>query len=295
MDNAISITANEVRTHVICEGHGRPIVMLHGWAATSECWKLNIEALRSNYQVIAPDLPGHGNTEGGMRRYDLDFYVGWLRDLLDQLGVEQTVLIGNSLGGAIILAFALAYPDRVTHLVLVDVLGASGKIPFSTARLVALRLPYLIGVVLNWRFTTSILNYVRGMVFVDPLEQQEIIVDMARANAKQGFWYIWSGLRVLVGDFLLRSKGRDFAKRLSTITVPTLIVWGRHDGLIPVSHAYAAAENMPAAQLEIFEDSAHLPFLEEPEGFNKMLKEFLRPSKKKTNSPQRRRGRKGKQ
>jgi pimeloyl-ACP methyl ester carboxylesterase len=275
VENLTEIIANGIQTSVYSGGSGPPLVMLHGWAATNECWRLNIDELKRDYQVIAPDLPGHGRSEGGWRRYSLDFYVEWLHDLLDQCGAKKVILIGNSLGGAISIAFALKYPERVSHLVPVDALGFSGMVPFSTARLIALRLPYMIGIALNWRLTTSLMNYLKGMAFVNPWAMEEIVTEMARLNGKQGFWYIWSGLRLILVDFLLPRRRREFVQRLANISTPTMIVWGRHDGLLPVRDAFAGIKHMPASRLCIFEHSAHLPFLEEAENFNMILRAFL--------------------
>lgn len=273
METTQTITAHNIRTHVFDEGQGPPIIMLHGWAATADCWRFTFDELKSEYRVIAPDLPGHGRSEGGWRPYGTRFYVQWLAELMDVLGIQEAVLLGNSLGGAISLAFVLEYPERVTRLVPIDALGISGTFPFETARQIVRRLPYAAGIVLRW--PTALLRYLRGMVFVDPAANEEVILTMARLNDRQGIWYLWSGLRTLLGDFLPPGRRRSFAQRLGTVTVPTMIVWGRHDGLLPVRHAFAGCQNMPEARVCIFERSAHLPMMEEAEGFNIVLRAFL--------------------
>lgn len=269
------ITANGIETHVDFAGRGTPIVMLHGWAATSECWQPTFDALKQDHLVVAPDLPGHGRSAGGWRPYGLKFYVRWLCDLFDAMGIEQAILIGNSLGGAISLAFAMENPDRVLSLIPVDSLGVSDKVPYRTAQYVAKRLPYLIGVLLNWKHPSPLLNYLNGMVFVDPWSLKDPIIEMARLNAKHGIWYIWSGLSVLLYDFLTPGKRRVFTQRLAAISAPTMIVWGRHDGLLPVRDAFAGSEFMPSARVCIFENSAHLPFMEEANTFNEVVRAFL--------------------
>lgn len=269
------ITANGTPTYVICEGSGTPVVLLHGWAATTECWQFTLDNLKIDHQVIVPDLPGHGRSGDGPHPYSLRFYSQWLNDVLDALGIEQAILIGNSLGGAISLAYALEHPDRILSLIPVDSLGVSDRVPFRTMQYIGKRLPYLLGIVLGWRHPKPLLNYLNGMVFIDPWGLKEPIIEMARLNAAHGIWYIWSGLRVLLADFLTPGKRHTFTQRLSSITAPTMIMWGRHDGLLPVYDAFTGNRFMPKSRVCIFENSAHLPFMEEPDDFNHIVRAFL--------------------
>lgn len=275
MDTSKIITVNGVKTWISDQGEGTPVVMLHGWAATAACWHLTADDFCADHRVIVPDLPGHGRSEGGAHRYGLRFYVNWLRDLLDTLGIDRAILLGNSLGGAITLAFTLEHPDRVLSLIPIDALGISGMLPYRTVQYVAKRLPYLIGIVLNFRMPSPLLSYLNGMVFLDPYAQQDCIIEMASLNAKHGIWYLWSGLSVLLGDFLFPRHRRRFTERLAAITTPTLIIWGRHDHLLPVRDAFAGTRHIPHARVLIFENSAHLPFMEEADDFNAILRAFL--------------------
>ncbi len=276
MDASITVTANNTPTFVYCEGDGPSVLLLHGWAATSECWRPTFDELKRDHRVVAPDLPGHGRTGGGFRPYGLAYYRRWLEDLLDRLGVEQALLLGNSLGGAISAAYTLASPERVKRLVLVDALGVSGKFPWGTAGRFIRRAHHLMAASALRRPDPYLMRYLQGMVFADPRgAPSEWIGEAVRLNSRRGIWPGWSGLQAVLSDFLLPGKRRAFLKRLGEINSPTLIAWGRYDGLIPVADAFAALDAMPCARLVIFEQSCHLPFLEEPEAFNEVLRAFL--------------------
>src|SRR5574341_283367 len=276
MDASITLSANKTPTFAYCEGNGPPAVLLHGWAATAECWRPTFDELATDHRVIAPDLPGHGRTGGGLRLYNMKYYLRWLEDLLDALNVQRALLLGNSLGGAISLTYAMAHPEWVERLVLVDALGISGKFPWSTAGRFVRRSPYLMAASALRRPDPYLLRYLDKMVFYNPWgEANEGINEMLKLNVQRGIWPGWSGLQAVVGDFLLPSQRQAFVKRLAEINIPTLIAWGRHDGLIPVGDAFAGLEAMPCARVVIFEKSAHLPMMEEPEAFNTVLRAFL--------------------
>jgi pimeloyl-ACP methyl ester carboxylesterase len=276
MESSMHISARGLDTFTYREGSGPPLVMLHGMAATSDCWTYVFDVLKARYTAIAPDLPGHGRSAGRARPYGLDFYVEWLDGLLGVLGVQKSILMGNSMGGAISLAYALAYPDRVERLVLVDALGIGTAFSFAVAGVMTLRLPYFLIGWLTQKADPYLLRYFNSWAFFNPWgSSKQVIARMASVNRQKGLWSIWAGTRLLLTDFLLPGRRASFARQLSAINRPTLIAWGRHDGLLPVSNAFAGVKQIPHAHLRIFENSAHAPMMEEPEAFNAAVQEFL--------------------
>ncbi|MBN1312150.1 MAG: alpha/beta hydrolase [Anaerolineae bacterium] len=276
METSITVPVDGLDTFVFREGSGPPLVMLHGMAATSDCWLYAFEALKSHYTTIAPDLPGHGRSGGRVHPYGLDFYLEWLDGLLKALGTDDLILMGNSMGGAISLAYAMAHPERVQRLILVDALGLGTKLSFSVAGTMTFRLPYFFAGMLTQQTDPYLLRYFQSWSFLNPWgSPKDVIARMAELNRQKGLWAFAAGTRLLLVDFLLPGKRRAFVRRLSEITGPTLITWGRHDGLLPVANAYDGAKRIPNARLCIFENSAHAPMLEEPEAFNAAVQEFL--------------------
>lgn len=285
MEATFSATINGLETFAFREGKGPPLIMLHGMAATSDCWTYAFDALKADHTVVAPDLPGHGRSEGHTHPYGLSFYLRWLDGLLDALALKKVTLMGNSMGGAISLAYAMTHPARVERLILVDALGLSGRIPWSTAWRMISHLPYFAAAMLTRRADPYLFRYFQPWAFVNPWgPPREIITRMAALNRRRGFWSFGAGARLLLTDFLPSDRRLNFVQRLGGVAVPTLIAWGRHDGLLPVANAFAGAERLPDARLRIFESSAHAPMLEEPEAFNATVREFLsdsQPVKKK--------------
>ena len=276
MQRSRLIDAAGIETFAYCEGTGPPIVMLHGWASTADMWQPVLNELGADYQVIAPDLPGHGRTAGGRQPFGIAFFRRWLAGLFDALKLPQATLIGNSMGGAISLAYTQAHQERVTRLVLVDALGLSEAIPWSTVPRIMRRMPHLVAAAITRQADPHLLRWVDSLIVADPWGQpRETILETIRLNSRQGIWPLWSGLRLLLADFLLPSQRRDFTRRLADIRVPTLIVWGRHDGLLPVAHAFAGAQTIPSSQVVVLERSSHEPMLEEPAEFVRAVRAFL--------------------
>jgi pimeloyl-ACP methyl ester carboxylesterase len=246
-------------------------------AATSDCWVYAFDILKESYTVVAPDLPGHGRSPGHAYPYSLGFYQRWLVELLDHLQMYKVTLVGSSMGGAISLTFALAYPERVERIVLVDTVGLDGKLPLSAAGWLLMRLPHFIMSTLTHLPEPYLFRYLQHWVVVDPWGiPREPLLRLDILNRSRGFWSVGAGARLLLVDFLLPHKRKNFIHRLKQVSIPTLILWGRYDGLLPVGNAFSGLSHIPGSRLQIFENSAHLPMLEEPELFNTAVNNFLR-------------------
>ncbi len=162
------LTVNDIDTAFIDEGTGEPVVLLHGMAATSDIWRYTVEALKGRYRVVAPDLPGHGRSEGRARPYGLRFYARWLDGLLDALKLGRVTLFGSSMGGAISLDYAARHPQRVRRLVMVDALGLGPDLPVGGMGHVIANLPNFAALAVTGRPDPYLFRYLRGVVMVDP-------------------------------------------------------------------------------------------------------------------------------
>lgn len=277
------ISADGLSTYIVEQGDGQPVVMLHGMASTSDCWVYVFKGLGGNYRLIAPDMPGHGRSAGGNHPYSLDFYATWLEGLLDSLNIKRAVLIGNSMGGGVTLAFALAHPERVKQLVLVDALGLGDSIPWKAAWHTLTHAPHALAAQVTGKIDPYLLRFFEGWICVDPWgAAHDPMVEIMRVNLRKGFWSFAAGMRLLIADFLRPKQWRDFAGRAVRITIPTLVAWGRYDELLPLAHGVTGAERIPSARLILFDQSGHTPMMEEPEKFNAAVREFLNEGKPKT-------------
>jgi pimeloyl-ACP methyl ester carboxylesterase len=282
MHSEILHNIHGIDTFLYIEGKGEPLIWLHGMAATSDLWMYVLDDFKSDRQVIAPDLPGHGRSIGKPAKFNLDFYTEWLVNLLDTLNLKQATLVGSSMGAAVSIAFAMKYPDRTKRLVLSDALGLGGKIPWSALRYCILNFPYLLGIALTRRVDPYLLGWLRPWIFIDPWGQQSrvVIQKMADVNIPRGTEVIRPTLSLLLADFLYPSQRSSFYERLAQVKIPTMIIWGQHDGLIPVSHASLGAMQMPNADVRIFNESSHSPMVEQPQLFTRTIQEFLGKSPK---------------
>ena len=276
METTLTAAAGGLSTFTLVEGDGPPLVMLHVMAATADCWMYTRDSLKRRFRVVTPDLPGHGRSTGGSRRYGLSFYTAWLDDFLDALALPAVALVGHSMGGAISLAYALAHPDRVQALVLIDALGVGRNLPRGVLRRVIGGWPHLLMAGLTRRDDPYLFRFFQPWVYLDPWgPPRRGIERMAALNRPHLLRTVWAGLRLLLADFVLSRRRVALVERQPEIAVPTLIVWGLHDGLLPVAHAYEGLARIPNAQLVLIERSAHEPMLEQPEDFNAALFDFL--------------------
>jgi pimeloyl-ACP methyl ester carboxylesterase len=278
MQESTVLTVNGIETFLFVEGEGAPVVLVHGMTASAESWRYTFDALKTDYRVYAPDLPGHGRSAGGRYPYCLDFYTRWLDALLDALDLEKIALFGHSMGGAVCLDYTMAHPARVERLMLSNALGMSKRLPMKTSLYSMIRSPHLLLATITGRDDPHLFRYIRGRMLNDPWGVARPALEgmlSAGRTYPRPLWGAWPGFRLILVDFLPPKKRHRFVERQASITVPTLIAWGPDDGLLPVAHAYEGRDRIPNAELCIFERSNHAPMMEEPEAFNAAMRSFL--------------------
>jgi len=234
-----------------------PIVLLHGTSDSLHTWDGWTEVLRKDRRVVRFDLPGFGLT--GPNRagdYSIDAYVRFVVSVLDQLGIGQCVLGGNSLGGQIAWQTALAVPARVKQLILVDAGGYPAPpqavpLAFRLAR-IGLFGSALEHVLPRGLVQSSVINVYGDSARVTP-QLVDRYYDMA----------LRTGNRRALAQILAVTPV-DGSARIRELVLPTLVMWGARDRLIPVQSGQRFARDIAGARLIVFDDLGHLPHQEDP-------------------------------
>ncbi|WP_281784505.1 alpha/beta fold hydrolase [Sinimarinibacterium flocculans] len=250
-----------MRVHLRDEGPRKgttPIVLLHGTSASLHTWDGWTEGLRDERRVIRFDLPGFGltgPTPDGV--YRVGRYVETVVALLDRLGVRRAILAGNSFGGQVAWQTALAHPQRVAALVLVDAAGypmAPQEIPigFRVAR--SKWLAPLMRVTLPRGFIDSSVRNVYG----DPAKVTPELVDRYYELTLR------AGNREALRERFVQAQAGPGAERIRELTQPTLILWGGRDRLIPPADGERFARDIAGSELVVFDDLGHVPHEEDP-------------------------------
>jgi pimeloyl-ACP methyl ester carboxylesterase len=257
-------------------GSGPVVVLIHGMAGSSVTWEPILDRLAEHCTVIAPDLLGHGESDKPRGDYSLGAHASSIRDLLTALGHDRATIVGQSFGGGVAMQFAYQYPERCERLVLV----ASGGLGQEVALLLrALTLPgaeHLLPIACNGRVRDAG-NAVTGWLDRIGLRPVPVVAEMWRSFAslsdgetREAFAHT---LRAVVDLHGQRVNASD--RLYLAAAVPTLIVWGDRDPIIPMAHGIAAHEAIPGSRLEIFEGAGHYPHCEQPERFADLLVEFV--------------------
>ena len=256
-------------------GEGPLLLLIHGMAGTARNWDPVIEPLALRNHVVAPDFPGHGDSEPGGGDYSLGSLASGLRDLIVSLGRDRATLVGHSLGGGVALQFAYQFPGMVERLVLVS---SGGLGPEVGAVLRAAALP---GADLFIRATarpgsiagswiTGALGKVGLRPNADLAEVGRAYAALADSDRRKAFL---STLHAVVGTEGQRVAAMD--RLYLAESLPMLIIWGERDPIIPVAHGRAAHAQLPGSRLEVFPDAGHIPQLESPGRFAASLQRFL--------------------
>jgi pimeloyl-ACP methyl ester carboxylesterase len=257
-------------------GAGPLVVLIHGIAGSSMTWRAVMPALAKHHTVIAPDLLGHGESAKPRGDYSLGAYASGIRDLLAVLDLGAATVIGHSLGGGIAMQFAYQFPERVQRLVLV----ASGGLGKEVSPLIkAVTLPgaeYVVPLLLHrkirelgerpgaWahrvglRPTDTMSEIWRSYTTLTERRGQQAFIHTVRSVIDV------AGQRVSAHDRLYLAEA-----------LPTMIIWGDRDRIIPVDHAYLTAEAIPNARLEILEGAGHFLPWRNANRFLPLLEDFL--------------------
>ena len=253
------VDVNGMNVYYAKAGDGPPLVLLHGLGASHLTCQENIEALATHFTVYAMDIPGHGDSvkEG----------VSFIFGFLDAMGLSSAALVGNLMGGLIALKSALAEPERITHLVLIDTAGFGKKIaPF----LRLMSLPF-VGELAERQATRSTANMLRQIFAGKNIATEALIAELVRIRSLPGARSVVpKTLRESVDVFGMKRKHRLLG-RLPDLPMPLMVVWGGRDRFFPVAHAYAAADMVPSTRLLVLPEAGHWPHMQEPDVFNAEL------------------------
>ncbi len=257
-------------------GAGPPLVLLHGIGDSSVTWEPVLTDLARNHLVIAPDLLGHGDSDKPRADYSVAGFANGVRDLLGVLGVNRVTLVGHSLGGGVAMQFAYQFPERTERLVLVGSGGAGPEVnpalrlltlPGAQAALSLLRMPTA-----RWQMRAVVaglrlLDTALGQDAPDLLRAVDALPDAtSRAAFIRSLRAVvdWRGQVITMLDRCYLAAG-----------MPTMLVWGSRDAVVPVEHAHRTHAAMPGSRLEIFDGAGHFPFHTDPERFVTLLEDFL--------------------
>ena len=222
-------------------GEGEAVVLVHGLSCSTRWWSRTVPALADRYQVYLVDLPGFG----GMRRYATDFALAaaadWLYAWMRAVGLSSAHVVGHSMGGFVAVSLAARYPQVVERLVLIDA----------------------VGVPTNRSILHQLLPLVAEGIHFTPAFLPIIAYDALRAGPRT----LWRAASSLLSE--------DARRNLKAIKAPTLLIWGERDHLMPLSLSYVFCEEIPAARLHVIKKAHHVPMIERPAEFNRVLTGFL--------------------
>ena len=260
------------RTHIRDQGrkNGSPIILIHGSNASLHGWEPWVEQLGKTFRVITMDTPGHGLTGPASNDdYSIAAYINFVDEVARELGVDEFVIGGSSMGGNIAWRYALQHPEKVRGLILVDSSGypnesRDGPIIFSLLRYAPFRALFQ-----KIHSRRLIEQGVRNAYNNAPVVTPKLIMRYEELNLRKG---------------QRRATALRFAENIAqtlsppprgALNIPTLILWGRKDKLIPVSYAQKFKRDLPNSSLVIYDNVGHMPQEEIPGRSARDVRAFL--------------------
>jgi pimeloyl-ACP methyl ester carboxylesterase len=256
-------------------GAGPAVLLIHGIAGSSRTWEAVMPLLAGTHTVIAPDLVGHGESAKPPGDYSLGAQASALRDLLSVLDIDRVTVVGQSFGGGVAMQFSYQFPEHCDRLVLVGSGGLGREVNWLLRLLTIPGVEYVLPV-LTPGFVRDrgdqLVELLHKVGFRHPraVEMWRAYASLAELGSRRAF------VRTLRGVIDPGGQSVNAMDRLYlTAPIPTMIVWGDRDNIIPVSHAHAAHDAIPGSRLEIIEGAGHFPHVEAPHRFVEILSGFM--------------------
>lgn len=264
-----TLFVGDVKTHFLEAGSGPDLVLLHGgeYGASAEItWKYNIGYLAERFHVIAPDMLGRGGTD---KIYNFSDPAGHrirhIKRLLEILGVNETLLVGNSAGGGTALRASVTDPPVFKIQKMVTICGNASV--FKTNSQADLD---------NYKPSVENMRKIVALLYHDrKWHTPENIQERYEASITPGAWETLSAARLRSPLHQVRSTTEEFVKKLSQLAIPLLIMSCEYDPLNQKDWDEQFQKIVPGSKIHRFKNSAHEPQIEEAEGFNEVLTEFL--------------------
>ncbi len=274
-----TIDVGGLTTRYFAAGTGPPLVLLHGDGESAFDWSWTLPVLTRTHRVYAPDLPGSGDTAKPAADYSPAFLERFVASFLDAVEVGQAAVVGSSLGGLVALRLALSEPSRVSALVLVASSGLGRAVNLGLSALV---IPGYGDLAVGWAGTAAgAAQRARSrarLLFARPGRAPKAWVsEQYRLARTPGF--LAAQLAALRAELDPLGQREVLLDELPRLPMPTLLVWGERDRVLPVSQARPALARLQKGSLEIIPDCGHLPHVEWPDRFVEALGGFLRNDK----------------
>ncbi|MDH2052010.1 alpha/beta fold hydrolase [Achromobacter marplatensis] len=260
------INAGTTRTRVLESGTSGPVVLfVHGTGGRADRWVRNLDALaQAGYHAFAVDLPGHGFAAKGQGvACSVPAYAAFLHDVLQAIDVQRAVIVGTSLGGHAVSAFACAHPDKVDGIVLV---GSMGLVPIGDEARGRIRAGA------NNQTRDGIATKMQRVIFDSALVTPAMLEEEFRVNNSPGAAESFATL----GDYIAQDLDQDVVgAKLNAHDWPVLLIWGEEDKVVPPAIGIAARDLLPRSRLALLARAAHTGYYERPDDFNAILIGFL--------------------
>lgn len=268
------VQVGNIRTRFWVLGDGQSsAILLHGLGGYLENWEDNVAAIAQSRRVYALDLVGFGRSDKPHVKYSIPYLTEFVHEFMIVQDIDRTALIGESMGGAIALQFALQYPQLVEKMVLAASVGF-GKEGSIFLRIMSLP---ILGDLFARPSREGTAQFLRQIFHDQDLITDDWIEESFEMSSLQGAKRCFlSALRSICNIWGVRSVVyQPILNRLELIEVPTLVIWGAQDRFLPVRHAHQAVKRLPNARVHIFDSCGHVPNIERAEEFNALVLDFL--------------------
>lgn len=267
-------------------GEGPVLLLFHGIAGSSETWIPTVRLLCRDYEVVAPDFLGHGESAKPSGDYSLGNHATLMRDLVHLLGIERATVIGQSFGGGVALQFAYQFPECCERLVLVDAGGLGREVSWMLRLMTLPAAEYVMPLIFApWVKSAgdAVFEFLRGRGFRHD-RAREVWRSFGSLTQPANRAAFIRTMRAVIdpGGQAVSAMDRLYLAG----RIPTLIIWGEEDRIIPLVHADKAHEAIPNSRLEVMEGVGHYPHVEDPYGFVEILRDFLETTQPSRLDPQ---------